>query len=133
MAQITIAKLNDGPRNAVFHVSILGDGGGDLVDQVLVDPATSFEVPLPPVPSLKISRLWHGLVGFDARLEYDYLTSDTPIWSIPGGEAMQLDFDAFGGLSDRSNQLDGSGKLQITTSGLGIGDFGTLILLIRKS
>lgn len=132
MAQISVTTLNDGPRNAIVHVSIQGDGSGELVDEVLIDPA-SFEPPLPPVPALKISKLWYALVGFDARLEFDYLASDTPVWSMPGGETACPDFDSFGGLTDRSDVLDGSGKLQLTTSGLTEGSFGTLILWVRKS
>lgn len=132
MAQISVTTLNDGPRNAIVHVSILGDGSGDLADEVVIDPA-AFDPPLPPVPALKISKLWYALVGFDARLEFDYLVSDTPVWSIPGGETMCLDFDSFGGLTDSSPDLDGTGRLQITTSGLSEGDFGSLVIWVRKA
>lgn len=133
MAQITITRLNDGPRNAIFHVALQGDGTGDLVDAVLIDPATSFDVPLPPEPALRINRLIYDLTGFDAKLEFDYLGSDTPIWTMTGDGGTDLDFSAFGGLTDRSLELDGSGKLLLTTSGLAAGGLGTLIVMAKKS
>lgn len=133
MTQATITKLLDGPRNAVYHVSILADGSGDLGDEILIDPATSFNPALPAVPGLRIAQLWYDLSGFNAILEFDYLVSDTPIWSMSGGQANHVDFSCFGGLADRSNELDGSGKLKLSTSGLDTGDFGTLIVYATKS
>ena len=36
---VTITKILDGARSAVFHVFIKSDGAsGELVDQVLIDP-----------------------------------------------------------------------------------------------
>lgn len=132
MAQYTITKLADGPRNAVFHVSFTGDGGGELTDLVLVDPTSSFDPTLPGTPTLTIDKLWYDLTGFNAVLEFDYLTSDTPVWSMSGGQANYMDFCHFGGMKDRSDALDGLGKLKLTTSGLGAGDFGTLVVKVRK-
>jgi hypothetical protein len=132
MAQISVTTLNDGPRNAIVHVSIQGDGSGELVDSVLIDPA-ELNPPLPPVPALHISKLWYALVGFDAKLEFDYLTSDTPVWAMPAAEGVCFDFDSFGGLTDRSLELDGSGKLQLTTQGLTADGFGSIVLWVRKA
>ena len=132
MAQIVKTVIHDGPRNAVLHVSFVGDGGGDLTDEVLLDPA-AFDPPLPSRPALRICQLWYDFTGFDAYLEYDYLFSDTPIWTLSGGQGTEICFEKFGGLTDRSNPLDGSGKLMVTTSGLEVGDFGTLVLGVEKS
>lgn len=133
MTQVTITNILDGPRNAVFHVSLLGDGSGDVTDEVLIDPASSFNPALKDAPTITIEKLWYDFSGFNARLEFDYLVSDTPAWSMSGNQAIQLDFSCFGGIKDRSNELDGSGKLMLTTSGLGVGDFGTLIIHVRKN
>jgi hypothetical protein len=57
MAQIAITKLNDGPRNAVFHVAIAGDGSGDLSDEVIIDPTTSFDPALPASPGITVNEL----------------------------------------------------------------------------
>ena len=132
MAQVAITRILDGARNAVFYVSIVGDATGDLTDEILIDPATSFDPALPAAPGMTVEQLWYDLSGFDARLEFDYLASDTPVWSMSGGQAFHADFCCFGGLKDRSNPLDGRGKLKLTTSGLADGDFGTLIVKVRK-
>lgn len=132
MAQINITKLNDGARNAIFHVALQGDGTGDLVDAVIIDPATSFDVPMPALPALRIMSLRYDLTGFDAEIEYDYLESDTPIWTMTGDTGSAFDFCEFGGLTDRSLS-DGSGKLLLTTNGLSNGDKGTIIICAKKS
>ena len=133
MAQIKITTLNDGPRNAIFHVALAGDGTGDLVGETVIDPAMSFDTPLPPVPALRIVRLMYDLTGFDAKLDFDYLASDTPIWTMTGDGSGEFDFSAFGGLTDRSLELDGSGKLLLSTTGLDIGGIGTMIIAAKKS
>lgn len=132
MAQISITQLHDGPRNAVYHIAVAGDGLGDLVDQTIIDPA-AFDPPLPSAPSMKIDQVWYDLSGFDAWLEFDYLASDTPVWTMSSGQAVALDFRCFGGLSDRSLVLDGSGRLLLSTSGLDNGDRGTIIVSAKKS
>lgn len=131
MAQIAITKLNDGPRNAVFHIVFSGDGSGDLSDEVVIDPATSFDPALPSVPSLTISRLKYDLSGFDAWIEFDYLVSDELIWSMTGDQYVDVDLTQFGGLRDRSPS-GGLGKLKLSTSGLGMNEHGTLIVWVRK-
>ena len=133
MAQYEITKILDGPRNAVFHVAIAGDGVSEIEDAVLIDPATSFDPALPPVPSLTVDQLWYDLSGFTARLEFDYLGTDTPIWTMSDAQAGHMDFYCFGGIKDRSSEaLGGLGKIKLTTSGLGSGDFGTMIVKLRK-
>lgn len=64
--------------------------------------------------------------------DYDYLASDTPVWSMSGGQSNHIDFCCFGGIKDRSPALDGLGRLKLTTSGLAAGDFGTVIVKLRK-
>lgn len=129
---VVITKILDGSRNAVFHVTITGDALGDLVDATLIDPADSFDPAMAPQPALSIDALWYDLNGFSAALEFDYLTSNTPVWSMSEGQPAQLDFCCIGGLSDRSNPADGLGKLKISTSGLSVGDIGTIIIKARK-
>lgn len=131
---ISITKIIEGERHAVFHISIASDGAsGDLTDLVLIDPSVDLSPALNPKPSLTIEHLWYDLSGFDAQLEFDYLLSDTPVWTLSAGNGVHLDFTPFGGLKDRSNVLDGSGKLMISTNGLtAAGDCGTIIIKVRK-
>lgn len=131
---ISITKLLDGARFAVFHIYIKSDGAtGDLADHVLIDPAADLNPLLNAVPSLTIDEIWYDLSGFDARLEFDYLVDDTAVWTLSGGNGVHMDFTPFGGLKDRSQVLDGTGKLMITTNGLlSAGDNGTIIIKVRK-
>ena len=130
---VAITKILDGSRNAVFHVSITGDASGDLSDEIIIDPAVDFDPALRAKPTLSVEKLWYDLAGFTAQLEYDYLESDTPVWSMSDGDGVHVDFSCFGGIADRSNPLDGRGKLKITTTGLGVGDVGTIVIMAKKS
>lgn len=133
MAQYDVTIIENGPRNFVAHVSIVGDGGGELDDEVLIDPATDFVPAITPgKPAMTLDGLCYDLTGFNAWLEYDYLTTDTPLWTMSDDSSGDFDFSRFGGFKDRSNPNDGQGKLKISTSGLGDGDRGTLVLCIRK-
>ena len=130
--EVTITKLMDGPRNAVFHVFIKGDGAsGELTDYVLVDPTVDFNPALAAKPIITLMELEYSFVGFDAFLEYEYLATDTPLWVLTRGQENEICFSEVGGLRDRSPVLDGSGKLKITTVGLSSG-FGSLLIQIRK-
>lgn len=133
MAQVVITKLLDGAKTAIFHVFLESNGSGELSDSVLIDPETSFDPALDAKPTLTVERLEYSLSGFDAKLEFDYLLSDTPVWAMLGGTDTKKDFCKAGGIRDRSNSLDGLGKLKITTSGFGAGDFGSIIVQVRKN
>lgn len=132
MAQVEVTKMLDGPRNAAFHIFISGDGSGDAVDVVIIDPATDFDPVLPASPGIKLQKIWHDLQGFSVFFEYEYLASDTPLWTITDNGSNCLDFSCFGGITDRSD-IDGSGKIKLTTSGLELGELGTIILHIIKA
>lgn len=129
-----ITKIVDGDRIAVFHVFIRGDGAsGDFSKQVLIDPSADLCPSPGRKPSLTIMELWTSLSGFSAILEFDYLNDETGAWAIPADHSEQICFDHFGGIKDRSNPLDGTGKLLLTTFGLlDASDCGTLIIKVRK-
>lgn len=130
---VTVTKLMDGPRNAAFHVFIKSDGeSADLTDYVLIDPAYSFDPALNQKPTITVDEIYYDLVGFSAFIDFDYLLSDTPLWAMSGGQFSEAEFGCVGGLKDRSNPLDGTGKLQISTDGLAAGKFGSMIIKIRK-
>lgn len=131
MAQITVTKLNDGPRNGVFHCAIVGDGGGDLNNAVIVDPATSFDPNLSAEPHLALDRLMYDLNGFSAILEFEYASSDTFLWSLSPGQYADVLLCDMAGLKDRSPD-GGTGKLKISTSGLGNGDTGVIVIKLKK-
>lgn len=130
---VVITKLLDGLKNAAFHVFIKSDGvSADLVDEVIIDPVTSFDPGLSQKPNITIEEIYYDLAGFDAFLDFDYLGSDTPVWTMSQNQYAEVEFDCVGGLKDRSNELDGTGKLQLTTDGLTGGKFGSIVIKVRK-
>lgn len=129
---VNIVKLMDGPRQAIFHVYIESDGSsGEITDLVLIDP-TQLSPTTKGVPSLTIEEIWHSFAGFNAKLEYDSLV-DTPVWVLTENNDHKTCLKEFGGLKDRSNLLDGTGKLLLTTVGFSsAGDMGSLVIQVRK-
>ena len=128
---VTLTKLLDGPRHLIYHLYLESDGAsGDLVDQVLVDPAT---IGLGEKQFFTLEDITWGFAGFNAALKFEILVEDTLIWVLPEGSGNYVDFKKYGGLKDRSNTNDGSGKLLLDTTGLtALGDAGSMILRVRK-
>ena len=75
-----------------------------------------------------------GFNGFSASLMFDVFPGDdTLIWVLPVNAGNYVDFKKYGGLRDRSNSLDGTGKLLLSTTGLqDVGDEGSLVIKLRK-
>ena len=127
---VNITTVNDGPRNICIHVYIASDGAsGDITDQVLIDPA---DYGLPSTTRFGVQGIEYNFSGMSARIEFDSgLVDDNLIWVL-GENNSSADLDRVGGLVDRSG-LDGTGKIQITTTGLSsLGDEGSLLLCVRK-
>lgn len=129
-----ITKILDGDRSAVFHVFIQGDGESqDFTKLTLIDPNEDLSPKLGRLPSLTVTELWYNLGGFDGKLEFDYLNDETGIWALTQGNDSHQCFDVFGGIKDRSNPLDGTGKLILTTFGLlSATACGSIIIKVRK-
>jgi len=130
---VTIRKLVEGAKDAWFYVYLKCDGAsGELTDQVLIDPATSFNSRYPTPTKLTVLELKYTFVGFDGMLEFD-ATTDDAIWKLSStGNDPDICLSDFGGITDP--QSSGStGKIQITTTGFTAAtDEGTLVIRVRK-
>lgn len=127
---VTVTKILPGNHRSQFHIYLLGDGL-ELTDKVLVDPID--DLGLKSTARLSIERLQYNLAGFVARIEFDAgLVDDKMIWVLPQADGGKTDFDFWGGLNDRSG-LDGTGKIQITTTGFDAGDQGSILMQVRHS
>lgn len=127
---ITVTKHLDGPRHAVFHVYLKGDGSaGEVTDQIIIDPALLTPA-LTTKARFRIDDIkWSFSTGLGVRFEYNSIP-DSPIWTCFGSH--HINFEDAGGLQDRSG-LDGGGALQITTIGLdSAAKQGTFIIKITK-
>ena len=129
---VTVTKLLDGPRNVIHHVYIKSDGtSGDLDSVVIVDPVV---LGMTGEAVFTLDDVTWGFNGFSASLMFDVFPGDdTLIWVLPVNAGNYVDFKKYGGLRDRSNSLDGTGKLLLSTTGLqDVGDEGSLVIKLRK-
>jgi hypothetical protein len=129
---VVITKILPGNYRSQFHIFFESDGvSGELTDYVLVDPIA--DLGLKSTARLAIEMMTFSLDGFDARIEFDSgLVADRMIWVLPENGDNHVCFDAWGGLKDQSG-LDGTGKIQITTSGFATaGSQGSLLLMVRN-
>lgn len=128
---VAIRKIVDGPRNVVIHVYLASDGSsGELTDQVLIDPVV--DLGLTVGERMSIECITSSMSGFHARVEFDTgLVDDKMIWVITEHDSIAK-FEDIGGLRDKSGS-DGTGKLQITTTGFtSLGDEGSIIFKVKK-
>lgn len=128
MSRLTRTKLTDAVQSAFIRIDIEGDDNGDLADAVIIDPSADLS---PPAPAMKIDKIQYSLIEFNCRLEFEYTTGDVLAWPIGKGSGSS-DFGWFGGMADRATQMGGSGKLKISTYGLGEGKVGSLIIAVTK-
>lgn len=121
----TISKqvIQNGPRNLVLNIYIAGDGSGDETATTLVDASTY------GTSELTLESFWSGLSGFTADLLWD-ATANVPFLHLPGYDVRYFP-DKIDGIPN--NAGDGkTGDILITTTGLGNGEKGTIILHLRK-
>jgi|TARA_R100001530_G_scaffold413_3_gene624 hypothetical protein len=122
---ITQQTLTEGPRNIVSKVKITGDGSGDESATILVN-VSEFGVPPGSVSILRIKTM---LIGFTVKLLWDADTN-VDIIDLPVGE-QHMDFNSYGGFYNNAG-VGVTGDILFTTTGLGSGDEGTIILEMKK-
>ena len=126
--------LLNGPRTAVIHYTIQGDGAAsELASEVILEPNDVIDKDgTISQRTFTITQLWWSFVGFDALLGFD---AGTPEYALVMGQSgpQYFDFRSFGGLKDRSG-TDATGKMTLTTQGLAnSASKGTLIIEVRKT
>ena len=129
--RVDITKLLDGPRHLIYHVYLQSDGAsGDLDSFVIIDPAN---VNMGDQTVFTIEDVTWGFNGFSANLHFEILVDDTLIWVLPPSTGNYVDFKKYGGLKDRSDPLNATGKIFISTTGfVDAGDEGSLVIKVRK-
>lgn len=127
---VTITKILPGTHRSQFHIYLLGEGA-ELTDEILVDPVA--DLGIAASSKIVIEMITYSFAGFDARLEFDNgLVDDNMIWVLPSHGDNHLDFNPWGGLKDFPG-LDGSGAIQLTTTGFGdAGSQGTILMMVRN-
>ena len=126
---VAVTTLLSGYKS-ILHVALISDGAsGELADRVLITPA---DLGLTSSARLAVESVEYNFAGFDARLEFDSgVVDDNLIWVLSRNLSCH-DFMPYGGLKDPSG-LDGTGKIQLSTSGFGTaGAQGSLIIKLRN-
>lgn len=119
-----------GSRNLIFSVFLRSDGAsGELVNYTLIDPV---DLGLTRAARFGLVRMDHNFAGFSAIIQFDSGgVTPTQKWVLVDGPATPIDFTKVGPIKDDSG-VDGTGKLQITTSGFtSAADFGSIMFKLR--
>lgn len=124
---ITRQTIEDGERNLVVKVILIGGNGVDVTDELLIDASSFSGAPT----DLKIHKIQAHLDGFSLMLEWNADTNVDAL-SIPGDEWVNYDFESIGGLHNNAG-TGKNGDILIDTSGLGAGEEGSIVLWLRKS
>ena len=122
---ITTHVMQNGARNLVVKYHISGEAA-DYADQLLVDISALDST----TTRLRVDRIEASLVGFAAFLDWD-ATTDTPLIALPEGEDV-FDFTDVGGITSDAG-AGATGDIFVTTTGMLTGDFGTIVLHMKKS
>ena len=128
---ITKQTLSDGDRNLVVKITIEGDGTGDETDVELIDISTYTSSSTDkPIDNVSVNRISGNLTGFSIKLSWD-ATSNVMLASFDTSEFDSDYFSDFGGLVN-PKASGYTGDILFTTTGLGAGDNGFLILEMVK-
>lgn len=122
----TVARrvILNGSRNYVVEFTVVGDGTGEetltRINETSGDMGTDN----------KIMSINYVLNGFNAKLYFDAST-DLFAWGLDSDKQETVKFNKVGGLVNNAG-TGKTGDLLITTTGLGIGDSGSIIVWFRK-
>ena len=128
---ITVTKIIPGTYRTVFLVSLVSDGAsGELADEVIVSPS---DLGLPSSARLAIETIEYNFSGFDCWVEFDSGAVDDNLMWVLSRENSIHDFNPYGGIKDPSDP-DGTGKIQLNTSGFGsAGSIGSILIKVRNA
>ncbi len=124
----TIAEhvITDGERNTLVKYTIVGDGSGEESDTILVDKSTFSGA----FTDFRIDSVVAVQNGFSSILSWD-ATANVLAIAIPDQDTNFCIRDGAGGIPNNSG-TGKTGDILISTTGLGAGDKGHIILGLRK-
>lgn len=123
---VTTQTINDGARNLVTKTHIVGDGSGEETDTALIDISAytgTFD-------DVKVMAIDASTRGFSVDLHWD-ATANVDLVTIPTDEEFDKCYRRYGGLINNAG-AGKTGDILFTTTGLGAGDEGTIILTMKK-
>ncbi len=120
---ITSQTILNGSRNLIVKTTITGDGSGEESNTVLID-ASAFDT-----SDIKIMSVTSSLTGFSFKLSWD-ATANVDALVVSERDTEQC-FRKIGGLVNNSG-AGKTGDILISSTGLGSGDEGYVILNMKK-
>jgi len=127
-ATFTSTVLEDGPRNLILLVNIVGDGAGEITNGLLVDRSTF--VPLDGTKT-RVDKIEGNLDGFSASLSFD-AAADLIFVGLPADDLFCHDWREEGGISSNKAGAGANGDILLTTVGTAAGERGTFTIWMRK-
>ena len=124
---ITEQVIVDGPKNTIVKFFIVGDGSGEETNLVLYD-ASAYST---GSTNNRLRKISYNLNGFDAVLYWD-ATANVPIISLDQDLQEEVDFFKYGASLINNAGAGKTGDILLTTTGLGAGDKGYIILHINQ-
>lgn len=121
--------LFQGDKQVVMKFTNASDGTGET-NVKKVDVATLAPYQGMPCVAVQIDQIYMMTHGMEVRLLWEATTNVT-IMSIPQNASQTMFFDQFGGL-DNNAGAGKTGNILFTTLDASLGDFYTVILVMRK-
>lgn len=122
---IEFQTIQDDSRNTIIKVDIIGDGSGEETKTVIFDASTYLNTTV----EKKLWKIEYEQNGFSSVLEWD-ATADKQLITIEDAHHEHVCWEWFGGYSN-AYYAGRTGDILLTTSGLGAGDRGYIILYIK--
>lgn len=150
--------LQEGPMTYILHTYMQADGTGELNNFTLIDPSRDFTPIIPTGRSLRLSKIWYELAGFNITFAWGDPIGESlggnanvtanvgqnatppgpnyPFWVATPGASLRHDWTDFGGMPDLSDPpfgFNSSGHLVISTQGFTSPNArGAFVLQFRK-
>lgn len=126
---IDTRTIQDGPKNLVVEVFILGDGSGEETATQLID-VSDYSGHGVDWDEVSVRKITHELTGFSVNLLWDATTDDQFVALSDDGSSPH-DYTKFGGLINPGS-TGFTGDIMFSTVGLGSGDVGHMVLEMWK-
>lgn len=123
---ITEQTIVDGDRVTVIKYYIDADTAAEYTDEVLYDASASASA----FTNNALRSIIYQLDGFSAKLSWD-ATTNVDIMTLDQDLQEEVNFAEFGGIVNNAG-TGRTGDILLTTTGLGVGDKGYIILHLHQ-
>jgi len=123
---IEFQTFENGSRNTIIKVDIIGDGSGEETKTIIFDASAYLNTTV----DKHLEKIEYEQTGFSSVLEWD-ATADRQLITIEENHHEHVCWEWFGGYSN-TYYAGRTGDILLTTVGLGAGDRGYIILYVKS-